>query len=80
MAIYGIDLENDDTIDCLRFCRMAYRLPLYQGAVGARAASLQEENKAPNKTGTPHKGPDAIETSTLTSERGLTNTPLFEMN
>jgi hypothetical protein len=49
LAIYGIDLEQDDAISARRYFALAQRLPAYQGVLAARIDE-ERERQEPTRT------------------------------
>lgn len=75
MAIYGIDLEDEDSIDAARLCRLAFRLPAYQSAIASRVSQEQEQTKSRNG-----RKESAQPAKPLTQEVGISGVPLFEID
>lgn len=51
LAIYGIDLEQDDAISSRRYFALAHRLTAYTGVMAARAEAERDERQpSPSST------------------------------
>jgi hypothetical protein len=52
LAIYGIDLEQDDAISARRYFALAHRLAAYQGVMAARVDEERDERPVASSTPT----------------------------
>lgn len=70
MRFYHIDIEHD-VVGSARFFKLAYRLPIYDGAITARAQEEQEANKKRNPAKALRTNPAAVVNNDVSALDGI---------